>query len=211
MKAGVIVYPGSNCDRDAYYALELSGFKPYFVTPKDNLDDFDLVILPGGFSYGDYLRAGAVSAKESLNVKKFAENGGFVLGICNGFQILVEMGLLPGGLLQNKNGNFICKIVDVEVVNNETPFTLLYKKGETIKLPIAHSFGRYVKVNSPNVVFKYKENINGSDENIAGIINNNNILGMMPHPERAVEDVLGSDDGLKLFKSLFEYIRGGNK
>lgn len=210
MKAGVIVYPGSNCDRDAFYALKLAGFKPYFVSTKDNLDNFELVILPGGFSYGDYLRPGAVSARESSNVKKFAENGGFVLGICNGFQILVEMGLLPGGLLQNKNGKFICETVELEVVNNETPFTLMYKKGEVIKLPIAHGFGRYVIDKQPNVVFKYKEDVNGSEQNIAGIINGN-ILGMMPHPERAVEKILGSDDGIKLFKSLYEYIRGGKK
>ncbi|ABR31088.1 phosphoribosylformylglycinamidine synthase [Thermosipho melanesiensis] len=210
MRAGVIVYPGSNCDRDAYYALELAGFKTYYITTRDNLDSFDLIILPGGFSYGDYLRPGAVSARESLAVKEFAENGGMVIGICNGFQILVEMGLLSGALLQNDSGKFICKFVELEIVDNTTPFTMLYKKGEKIRLPVAHGFGRYVSVGNPNVVFKYKENINGSDDFIAGIYNGN-VLGMMPHPERAVDEFLGSVDGLKLFKSVFEYIRGGNR
>ncbi|MBT1247594.1 MULTISPECIES: phosphoribosylformylglycinamidine synthase subunit PurQ [unclassified Thermosipho (in: thermotogales)] len=209
MKAGVVVYPGSNCDRDAYYALNLAGFKTYYVSPKDDINNLDLVVLPGGFSYGDYLRPGAVSARESSSVKEFVENGGFVIGICNGFQILVEMGLLSGALLQNESGKFICKFVELEVVDNTTPFTLFYKKGEKIRLPIAHGFGRYVSVSNPKVVFRYTENVNGSDEFIAGIYEKN-VLGMMPHPERAVDEYLGSTDGLKLFRSVFEYIRGGN-
>lgn len=208
-KAQVVVYPGSNCDRDALWALEYVGFDASYVDIYGEIDA-DLLILPGGFSYGDYLRVGAVAAREPIanKIKNFVECGGLVIGICNGFQILVEMGLLPGALLQNNCGHFICKIVEVEVVDNATPFTSYFEKSEKIKLPIAHGFGRYMKVDKANIVFKYTEDINGSDELIAGISNDQkNILGLMPHPERAMERILGSDDGLRVFLSAFNYIK----
>lgn len=208
-KAQVIVYPGSNCDRDALWALEYVGFDASYVDIHGEIDA-DLLILPGGFSYGDYLRVGAVAAREPIanKIKNFVERGGLIIGICNGFQILVEMGLLPGALLQNSCGHFICKIVELEVVDNSTPFTSYFQKGEKIKLPIAHGFGRYMKVDKANIVFTYTEDINGSDELIAGISSDKkNILGLMPHPERAIEKILGSDDGLRVFLSAFKYIK----
>lgn len=208
-KAQVVVYPGSNCDRDAIWALEYVGFDASFVDIHGEIDA-DLLVLPGGFSYGDYLRVGAVAAREPIanKIKEFAKCGGLVIGICNGFQILVEMRLLSGALLQNACGHFICKIVELEIVDNTTPFTNYFQKGEKIKLPIAHGFGRYVKVNDVNTVFKYTEDVNGSDELIAGISNEQkNILGLMPHPERAIEKSLGSDDGLRILIGVFNYIK----
>ncbi|WP_448384904.1 phosphoribosylformylglycinamidine synthase subunit PurQ [Fervidobacterium sp.] len=208
-KAQVVVYPGSNCDRDALWACKYVGFDAEFIDIYSDIDA-DLLILPGGFSYGDYLRVGAVAAREPIaqKIKEFVSRGGLVIGICNGFQILVEMGLLDGALLQNSNGKFICKIVDLEVVDNSTPFTSYYLKGERIRLPIAHGFGRYVKINDVNVTLKYVEDVNGSDELIAGITNmNKNVFGLMPHPERAMEKILGSDDGLRVFLSAFNYIK----
>ena len=217
MKAAVVVYPGSNCDRDTYHALKITGFEPSYVMFYEgevDLSEFDLVVLPGGFSYGDYLRPGAVAAREriSRSVKRFAENGGLVLGICNGFQVLMEMGLLPGALLQNENGKFICKWVELKVQDNTTPFTLAFKKGERIRLPIAHGFGRYVKDGFPRVVLKYTKNVNGSDDRIAGVVNENgNVFGLMPHPERASEDMLGGSDGRKVFQSLAMYLERRGK
>ncbi len=219
MKAAVVVYPGSNCDRDTYHALKLTGFDvdyAYFFDQDLSFEGYDLVVLPGGFSYGDYLRPGAVAARENISrkVKEFAENGGLLLGICNGFQVLMEMGLLPGALLQNEKGKFICRWVDLVVEDNTTPFTLAFKKGEKIRLPIAHGFGRYVKVGEPRVVFRYRENVNGSDEKIAGVASESgNILGLMPHPERASEEILGGEDGRKVFLSIAEYLesRGAEK
>ncbi|WP_206518743.1 phosphoribosylformylglycinamidine synthase subunit PurQ [Fervidobacterium sp. 2310opik-2] len=208
-KAQVIVYPGSNCDRDALWALQYTGFDAEFIDIHDDIDA-DLVVLPGGFSYGDYLRVGAVAAREPIayKLKEFISRGGLVIGICNGFQILVEMEVLPGALLQNSCGHFICDIVELEVVDNSTPFTRYFQKGEKIKLPIAHGFGRYVKVEEPKVVFRYTKDVNGSDDLIAGISNEyGNVLGLMPHPERAVEKLLGSDDGLRVFLSAFSYIK----
>ncbi|WP_448379010.1 phosphoribosylformylglycinamidine synthase subunit PurQ [Fervidobacterium sp.] len=208
-KAQVVVYPGSNCDRDALWACKYVGFDAEFIDIYSDIDA-DLLILPGGFSYGDYLRVGAVAAREPIaqKIKEFVSRGGLVIGICNGFQILVEMGLLDGALLQNSNGKFICKIVDLEVVDNSTPFTSYYLKGERIRLPIAHGFGRYVKTNDVNVTLNYVEDVNGSDELIAGITNmNKNVFGLMPHPERAMEKILGSDDGLRVFLSAFNYIK----
>lgn len=207
-KAQVVVYPGSNCDRDAAWALEYVGFRAELIDIYSRIEA-DLVVLPGGFSYGDYLRVGAVAAREPIasEVKRFAESGGLVLGICNGFQILVEMGLLPGALLQNAGGRFICRWVELEVVDNDTPFTSHYVLGERIRLPIAHGFGRYVKTEEARVVFRYTSDVNGSDELIAGVANESgNILGLMPHPERAVERILGSDDGMGLFISAMRYL-----
>lgn len=207
-KAQVVVYPGSNCDRDAAWALEYVGFRAELIDIYSRIEA-DLVVLPGGFSYGDYLRVGAVAAREPIasEVKRFAESGGLVLGICNGFQILVEMGLLPGALLQNAGGRFICRWVELEVVDNDTPFTSHYVLGERIRLPIAHGFGRYVKTEEARVVFRYTSDVNGSDELIAGVANESgNILGLMPHPERAVERILGSDDGMGLFISAVRYL-----
>jgi phosphoribosylformylglycinamidine synthase len=208
-KAQVVVYPGSNCDRDALWACKYVGFDAEFIDIYSDIDA-DLLVLPGGFSYGDYLRVGAVAAREPIaqKIKKFVSRGGLVIGICNGFQILVEMGLLDGALLQNSNGKFICKIVDLEIVDNSTPFTSYYLKGERIRLPIAHGFGRYVKTNDVNVALRYVEDVNGSDQLIAGITNTNkNVFGLMPHPERAMEKILGSDDGLRVFLSAFNYIK----
>jgi phosphoribosylformylglycinamidine synthase I len=208
-KAQVVVYPGSNCDRDALWACKYVGFDAEFIDIYSDIDA-DLLVLPGGFSYGDYLRVGAVAAREPIaqKIKEFVSRGGLVIGICNGFQILVEMGLLDGALLQNSNGKFICKIVDLEVVDNSTPFTSYYLKGERIRLPIAHGFGRYVKTNDVNVALRYVEDVNGSDQLIAGITNTNkNVFGLMPHPERAMEKILGSDDGLRVFLSAFNYIK----
>uniref|UniRef100_A0A7C4RYE6 Phosphoribosylformylglycinamidine synthase subunit PurQ n=1 Tax=Fervidobacterium pennivorans TaxID=93466 RepID=A0A7C4RYE6_FERPE len=208
-KAQVVVYPGSNCDRDALWACKYVGFDAEFIDIYSDIDA-DLLVLPGGFSYGDYLRVGAVAAREPIaqKIKEFVSRGGLVIGICNGFQILVEMGLLDGALLQNSNGKFICKIVDSEIVDNSTPFTSYYLKGERIRLPIAHGFGRYVKTNDVNVALRYVEDVNGSDQLIAGITNTNkNVFGLMPHPERAMEKILGSDDGLRVFLSAFNYIK----
>ncbi|MCX7654054.1 MAG: phosphoribosylformylglycinamidine synthase subunit PurQ [Fervidobacterium sp.] len=208
-KAQVVVYPGSNCDRDALWALKYVGFDAELIDIYQDINA-DLLVLPGGFSYGDYLRVGAVAAREPIayKIKDFVNSGGFVIGICNGFQILVEMGLLTGALLQNACGHFICKIVELEIVDNTTPFTTYFQKGEIIRLPIAHGFGRYVKVNGTIPVLKYTEDVNGSEDLIAGITNHaKNILGLMPHPERAIEKILGSDDGLRIFLSVFNYIK----
>ncbi|MGC8956029.1 MAG: phosphoribosylformylglycinamidine synthase subunit PurQ [Fervidobacterium sp.] len=208
-KAQVVVYPGSNCDRDALWALGYVGFDTEFIGIHDDINA-DLIVLPGGFSYGDYLRVGAIAAREPIayKIKNFVSRGGLVIGICNGFQILVEMGLLPGALLQNSCGHFICDIVELEVVDNTTPFTMYFQKGERVKLPIAHGFGRYVKVGETNIVFKYTYDVNGSDDMIAGISNSSkNVLGLMPHPERAMEKILGSDDGLRVFLSAFNYVK----
>jgi len=208
-KAQVVVYPGSNCDRDALWACKYVGFDAEFVDIHSDVNA-DLLVLPGGFSYGDYLRVGAVAAREPIaqKIRDFANRGGLVIGICNGFQILVEMGLLDGALLQNSNGRFISKIVELEVTDTSTPFTNYYLKGERIRLPIAHGFGRYVKTREVNAVLKYTSDINGSDEFIAGIVNSNkNVFGLMPHPERAMEKLLGSDDGLRVFLSAFNYIK----
>ncbi|MEJ5257103.1 MAG: phosphoribosylformylglycinamidine synthase subunit PurQ [Fervidobacterium sp.] len=208
-KAQVVVYPGSNCDRDALWACKYVGFETEFVDVHSDIDA-DLLVLPGGFSYGDYLRVGAVAAREPISqkIKDFISRGGLVIGICNGFQILVEMGLLPGALLQNSNGRFICRTVELEVMDNDTPFTRYYLKGEKIRLPIAHGFGRFIKTAETNTTLKYTEDVNGSDEFIAGITNEQkNVFGLMPHPERAIEKILGSDDGLRVFLSVYNYIK----
>ncbi len=228
MKAGIVVFPGSNCDWDTYHALRSCGIESVFLWHKErNLNGCDLVILPGGFSYGDYLRSGVLASFSPImnSVKEFAEKGGLILGICNGFQILLESGILPGAMLRNKGLRFICKFVNIRVENNSTPFTKNLKKGDVLKIPIAHMDGNYylppselekLKKNG-NIVFRYcnekgeindEANPNGSMENIAGIVNERgNVLGMMPHPERASFSILGSEDGRKIFKSCIDYLR----
>lgn len=218
MKIAVIQFPGSNCDIDLYSALhDVCNADVEYVSHKaTSLDGFDAVMLPGGFSYGDYLRAGAIArfANVMPAVIKLANEGKPVFGTCNGFQILTEAGLLPGALKKNDSQKFVCETVPLEVVNNNTLFTTQYQAHERITLPIAHGEGSYyadeknldeLEANH-QVVFRYaSENPNGSLRNIAGIVNKRgNVLGMMPHPERAVEALLGSTDGLRLFKSLLE-------
>lgn len=226
MKSAVITFPGSNCDRDAVVALEKVGSKVQKIWHQETKldDDLDLIIVPGGFSYGDYLRSGAMASisKVMLEVKRLAEKGVRVIGICNGFQILTESGLLPGALMRNKKMKFICREVFLRVENNESNFTKNYKKNQIITLPVAHMDGNYFAESSilkhledsDSVAFRYADvngnlsdesNINGSLLNIAGIFNDKkNVLGMMPHPERAVGGTNSSSDGLILFKSLVE-------
>ncbi|ALC87882.1 phosphoribosylformylglycinamidine synthase [Bacillus sp. FJAT-22090] len=221
MKFAVIVFPGSNCDLDMYHAIkdELGEEVEYVWHDEKDLSGFDGILLPGGFSYGDYLRCGAISRFSNVmsEVVKAAEAGKPVLGICNGFQVLTEAGLLPGALLRNKNLKFMCRTVDLKVINNETQFTSAYKKDEIIQIPIAHGEGNYycdedtlatLKENN-QIVFTYaSENPNGSLEDIAGIVNERgNVLGMMPHPERAANDIMGGSDGLALFKSIVKQWR----
>ncbi|MDN4494901.1 phosphoribosylformylglycinamidine synthase subunit PurQ [Ureibacillus aquaedulcis] len=221
MKFAVLVFPGSNCDIDMYHAIkdELGEEVEYVWHDATDLSEFDGVLVPGGFSYGDYLRCGAMANQSNVmaEVKKFAEAGKPVLGVCNGFQILTEAGLLPGALLRNQNLKFMCRTVGLKVENNDTLFTNQYEAGQIINLPIAHGEGNYfcddetlaeLKANN-RIVFTYSgENPNGSLEDIAGIMNERgNVLGMMPHPERAVEALLGSDDGLKIFKSIVKMWR----
>ena len=219
MKFAVIVFPGSNCDNDAYYVVEKHlGLSVDFVWHKDNnLDGYDCIIIPGGFSYGDYLRAGAVARFSNImeEIKKASIKGKLIIGICNGFQILVESGLLPGALITNNSTSFISKNINLQVVNNESIFTSNYVKNETISMPIAHKQGNYyansellaqLKDNN-QIAFKYTNNPNGSCDDIAGIFNDKkNILGMMPHPERASENILGSQDGIKIFESMISKI-----
>lgn len=224
MKFGVIVFPGSNCDHDAYHVISKHVGQPVdFVWHRDtDLSSYDAILIPGGFSYGDYLRAGALAAFSPVmnSVKEFAARGGLVMGICNGFQILCEVGLLPGALIRNTNLHFVCDYVHVRVENNETPYTNELKVGDVLKLPIAHAEGNYVcddetlaELRAENrIIFRYcdergtiapESNPNGARDSIAGICNRErNVLGMMPHPERACEDLLGSADGREIFKSL---------
>jgi phosphoribosylformylglycinamidine synthase I len=225
MKYGIVVFPGSNCDHDAWYATkENAKSDAEFLWHKDTIipDGIDCIILPGGFSYGDYLRCGAISRFSPImkEVISFANRGGKVIGICNGFQILTESGLLPGTLLRNKSLEFLCKDVNLRVMNNSTPFTSQLNEGDVITLPIAHGEGNYfaepdtIKELEDNnrIAFKYcdrdgdiviEANPNGSINNIAGIINEQgNVLGMMPHPERYSDPMLGCDDGLAIFESI---------
>lgn len=221
MKFAVIVFPGSNCDLDMYHAIkdELGEEVEYVWHDAKDLSEFDGILLPGGFSYGDYLRCGAMANQSNVmsEVLKAAEAGKPILGICNGFQVLTEAGLLPGALLRNKNLKFMCRTVELKVVNNATQFTTGYEKDEIIQIPIAHGEGNYycddetltrLKENN-QIVFKYaSEGPNGSIEDIAGIVNEKgNVLGMMPHPERAVHDLIGGSDGLALFKSIVKQWR----
>ncbi len=215
MKFGVVVFPGSNCDHDAWYSVTANlGEQAVFLWHDDpHLGDVDAVILPGGFSYGDYLRCGAIAKFSPVMtaVKKFAAEGGLVLGICNGFQILVESGLLPGALVRNRNLKFICRQVPLRVETTNSPFTSAAEKGQVLRLPIAHGEGCYVADErtldeleaEDRVAFRYLENVNGSQRSIAGILNRErNVLGMMPHPERATDPLMGSTDGLAIFRSM---------
>ncbi|QTM98206.1 phosphoribosylformylglycinamidine synthase subunit PurQ [Sediminibacillus dalangtanensis] len=220
MKFAVIVFPGSNCDRDMYHAVQDSlGEEAELVWYEDaDLSGFDAILLPGGFSYGDYLRSGAIAAMSNIvsQIKQKASEGMPILGVCNGFQVLLESGLLPGAMLRNKKLKFMCHQEELVVENNQTQFTSSYEEKETISLPIAHGEGNYfcdkevladLEANR-QIVFRYGDNPNGSVGDIAGIINKQgNVLGMMPHPERATEAVLGSADGLKLFKSVVNHWR----
>ncbi|TLS34970.1 phosphoribosylformylglycinamidine synthase subunit PurQ [Pseudalkalibacillus caeni] len=215
MKFAVIVFPGSNCDVDMYHAIadELGEEASYVRFDETSLEGFDAVLLPGGFSYGDYLRSGAIArfAPIMKEVIKAAEAGKPVLGVCNGFQILLEAGLLPGAMKRNDRLKFMCRPVELIVENNQTLFTNGYEKNEVITVPIAHGEGNYYcdektlkeLEESNRIAFRYQSNPNGSVADIAGITNKEgNVLGMMPHPERAVDRLLGSNDGLKLFKSI---------
>jgi phosphoribosylformylglycinamidine synthase len=233
MKFGVVVFPGSNCDHDAFYAIGNVLRKPveFIWHQSRDLANCDAVILPGGFSYGDYLRTGAIARFSPVmkSVAKFANSGGLVLGICNGFQILCEAGLLPGAMMRNSGLRFICRHVYVRIEQTDTPFTNAAERGQILKIPIAHSDGNYTcddatlaELEKNNlVVFRYTPpdgsndaagNPNGSMNNIAGICNRErNVAGLMPHPERAVESALGSTDGLVIFKSMIEALVGAAK
>lgn len=224
MKFGVIVFPGSNCDHDAYHVISKHVGQPVdFIWHRDtDLKAYDALIIPGGFSYGDYLRAGALARFSPVmnSVKQFAARGGLLLGICNGFQILCEANLLPGALIRNRDLHFICEHVHVRVDSTDTPFTNNMQKNMVLRLPIAHAEGNYVcddqtldeLQNEDRIIFRYCDeggtasiasNPNGSRDNIAGICNRErNVLGLMPHPERACEDLLGSSDGRDMFRSL---------
>ena len=224
MKFGVIVFPGSNCDHDAYHVISKHVGQPVdFIWHRDtDLRGYNAVIIPGGFSYGDYLRAGALARFSPVmnSVKEFAAKGNLVLGICNGFQILCEAGLLPGALIRNRELHFVCAHVNVRVESVNTPFTHELKPGSILRLPIAHAEGNYVCDDQTlaelhredRIIFRYcdrdgqitdEANSNGSRDNIAGICNQKrNVLGLMPHPERACEDLLGSSDGREVFRSL---------
>jgi phosphoribosylformylglycinamidine synthase len=219
MKAAVIVFPGSNCDRDAAVALErISGERPKMVWHGEStLPYVELVVLPGGFAYGDYLRCGAMAGQSRImrEVKAHAEKGGAVLGICNGFQVLTETGLLPGALMRNADLKFVCRPVKLEVNETQSAFTRKYEKGQQVIFPIAHGDGNFFADEATldrlegegSVVFRYApgDNPNGSAHDIAGILSEKrNVLGLMPHPERVCDPLIGGTDGVALFQSLVE-------
>lgn len=215
MRFGVVVFPGSNCDHDAFYATShnLGQQAEFLWHDSTNLSNVDAIILPGGFSYGDYLRCGAIAKFSPVMeaVKRFAADGGPVLGLCNGFQILTESGMLPGALLRNRELRYICKEVRLETVTTNSPFTNQLQKGEVLRIPIAHGEGNYTADErtldeleaEDRVAFRYVDDVNGSTRRIAGILSaQRNVLGMMPHPERASDPLMGSCDGLKIFQSI---------
>ena len=228
MKFGVIVFPGSNCDHDAYHVVSKHVGQPVdFIWHKEtDLSGYDAILIPGGFSYGDYLRAGALASFSPVMtaVKEFAAQGKFVFGICNGFQILCETGLLPGALMRNADLHFVCRHVNIRTENVQTPFTSELEAGSVLSIPIAHAEGNYVcddrtmqqLEENGQIVFRYCDengelsadaNPNGALSNIAGICNlDRNVLGMMPHPERACEELLGSTDGRHIFRSLTQAV-----
>jgi phosphoribosylformylglycinamidine synthase len=221
MKFAVVVFPGSNCDHDAHYvASHVLGQQAEFVWHKEtSLGDADAVILPGGFAHGDYLRTGAIARFSPImqEVRKFAAAGGPVLGICNGFQVLLEAGLLPGAMLRNRSLKYQCEYVELAVEQTDTPFTLACAPGQRLRVPIAHGEGNYYAEpdviarleQNRQVVFRYIENPNGSVNDIAGICNEaRNVVGLMPHPERACELALGSADGLVMFESVLQFCKG---
>ena len=233
MKFGVVVFPGSNCDHDAFHAIGHVLQRPveFIWHQSENLQGCDAIILPGGFSYGDYLRTGAIARFSPVmkSVEKFANSGGLVLGICNGFQILLEAGLLPGAMTRNSGLRFICRHVCMRVENTDSPFTNAASKGQILKIPIAHSDGNYScdettlaeLEKNRQILFRYTTpdgkddntgNPNGSMAHIAGICNRErNVAGLMPHPERAVESALDSEDGLVVFRSMMEALVGAAK
>lgn len=216
MKVGIIRFPGSNCDRDVFHAVQLAGGQPDYVwwNQKD-LSMYDGLVIPGGFSYGDYLRAGAIAAITPVveGIKEVVKDKKPVLGICNGAQILAEVGLVPGIFTLNQKAQFICEWAELEVKTNRTPFTRLYKKNEIIKMPIAHTEGRYYTEyidtlhDQDQIVLRFSEkDPNGSLEAITGVCDEDGMVcAIMPHPERASESILGSDDGLKFFKGMIDY------
>jgi len=218
MKSAVIVFPGSNCDRDLAVAIEqASGVKPIMLWHRETEipAGVDLIGVPGGFSYGDYLRSGAMASRSPVMaaVRDAAARGAFVLGICNGFQVLTESGLLPGALMRNAGIHFVCRDVPLTVENSQSAFTARYAKGERVVFPVAHHDGNYFADEATldrlegegRVAFRYAENVNGSARNIAGILNETgNVLGLMPHPERASEPAHGNTDGARMFAGLVE-------
>ncbi len=220
MKSAVIVFPGSNCDRDLAVALEqATGQKPAMVWHKDTAlpAGVDLVAMPGGFSFGDYLRCGAIAARSPIvrDIVRFADGGGHVLGICNGFQVLIESGLLPGALMRNTTLKFVCRDVKLKVEDTQSAFTSQYQAGETVTFPVAHHDGCFVADASTleriegerRVAFRYQETVNGSANDIAGVLSDNRrVLGMMPHPERAADAQLLGTDGKAMFKSLADML-----
>jgi phosphoribosylformylglycinamidine synthase len=221
MKFGVVIFPGSNCDHDCYYAIKTVTGKPVeFIWHQDtSVKGFDAVILPGGFAYGDYLRTGALAKFSPVMqaVRAFADKGGLVIGICNGFQILTEAGLLPGALMRNSNMKYICKFLQIRTETTDTPFTNQLKKRQVLNVPIGHGEGNYFAdedtlkelEGNGQVAFRYLENPNGSIHDIAGIVNKGrNVLGMMPHPDRSSEQILGSTDGKLIFESMVNALAG---
>ena len=220
MKSAVIVFPGSNCDRDLAVALEqVTGSRPAMVWHRESElpAGLDLIAVPGGFSYGDYLRSGAMAARSPVMgaVKAAAERGVAVLGVCNGFQILTEAGLLPGALMRNAGLHFVCRDVPLTVANSQTAFTSRYEAGESVTIPVAHHDGNYQAdpetlerlEGEGRIAFRYDDEVNGSARSIAGIVNEaGNVLGMMPHPERMVEPAHGGTDGRRLFEGLLEAV-----
>src|SRR4051794_7281207 len=215
MKFGVIVFPGSNCDHDAFYAVANNLGQPveFIWHDSTSLGDVDAVILPGGFAYGDYLRCGAIAKFSPVMkaVRNFARDGGLVLGVCNGFQILVEAGLLPGALIRNRSLKFVCRDVHLRTETVNSPFTSAAHKGEILRMPVAHGEGCYIADErtldeleaEDRVAFRYLDNPNGSMRDIAGVLNaGRNVMGLMPHPERASDPLMGSTDGLTVFHSL---------
>ena len=215
MKAAVLVFPGSNCDRDMAVAFERAGAKVTMVWHKDTAlpDDVDIVGVPGGFSFGDYLRCGAIAARSPItaSLKAHAERGGYVLGVCNGFQVLTETGLLPGALMRNANLKFVCRALDLRVETSQSDFTSGYNAGDMISIPVAHHDGNYTvddetlaKLRAEDrIAFTYDQNPNGSTADIAGVLSENRrVLGMMPRPERAVDAQHGGTDGVAMFRSL---------
>jgi phosphoribosylformylglycinamidine synthase len=215
MKFGVVIFPGSNCEQDCFYAIQSVLGKPaeYIWHQDTSIKDFDAVILPGGFSYGDYLRTGALAKFSPVMnaIADFAKKGGLVFGICNGFQILTEAGLLPGALLRNVGLKYVCKFEYLKTENTDTPFTNLLTKGQRLLVPVGHGDGNFFAdadtlkriEDNGQVVFRYETNPNGSLNDIAGIVNEGrNVLGMMPHPDRSSEAILGSSDGKLIFESM---------